>query len=124
MLSKPIYEALPLSYVIVGGLGITLLDSVLAQAACIIIFLFGSWIYSLRSQNRRTDPSKRRKKGILPHYIYEHIPSLYLLTALLIQRVDSTHIPVITLVLLSYAAYLMVRRRQYRKHKVIDIKLS
>ena len=124
MLSKPIYEALPYGYLLLGGLAISLLDSAIAQSAGIVLFLAGSKIYSLRSDNRRTDLKSRRKKGIMPRFIYEHMPTLYLLGALLVLKLEFTHSPVISLVLVSYAAYLALRRSQYRKHKIVKVEIA
>ena len=121
MLSKPIYEALPFCYLSLGSLSFMLLPSIYAQTLGIVIFLFGSHIYLLRSSNRRTDPKRRHKKGWLPAFIYEHIPRLFLLLSLLLLKVDSTTIPIISLLLMSSALYLALRRSLYRKHKTTDV---
>lgn len=124
MLAKPIYEALPYSYLLVGALAISKIDSTIAQGLGVLLFLFGSQIYVLRSDNRRTDRASRRKKGIIPRFIYERIPAFYLLSGLLVLKIESTYSPVISLIIISYAAYLAIRRSQYRKHKVVHVDLN
>ena len=64
MLSKPLYEVLPLSYVAIGSLGILLFDQAFAQFLAVIVYLWGSRIYSLRSNNRRTDAKKTAQERL------------------------------------------------------------
>ncbi|MGS0709814.1 hypothetical protein ACVBJC_08520 [Shewanella sp. 0m-6] len=96
-----------------------MLEQTYALLFAVLLFLLGSKIYALRSSNRRTDPKKRRKKGLLPIALYEHTPALYLLMALLLLKLDSRLAPVLSLMLLSYALYIGLRRTQYRKHRIV-----
>lgn len=118
MLSKPLYEALPLSYVVIASLVILLFDQAFAQCLAVIVYLWGSRIYSLRSTNRRTDAKKRRKKGWIPNSIYEHIPALCFLGGILLNQHNSKVAPVLALCLCSFALYIFFLRVGYRKHKV------
>ena len=124
MLSKPLYEVLPLSYVAIGSLGILLLDQVIAQCFAVIVYLWGSRIYSLRSNNRRTDTKKRRKKGWIPSPLYEHIPALCFLSAILLSQHSSKLAPILALCLCSFALYIFFRRVAYRKHKIFAAKCT
>ncbi len=119
MLSKPLYEALPYCYIAIGSLSLLIIEQPFAQVLAIIVFLLGSRVYALRSNNRRTDSKKRRKKGWLPTQVYEHIPALCFLGALLSSKLDAKIAPVVGLCLCSYSMYIFLRRLSYRKHKVI-----
>lgn len=122
MLSKPVYEALPYCYVAIGSVTLLLLDQPLAQLSAVIIYLLGSKVYMLRSNNRRTDAKKRRKKGWIPSPLYEHIPALCLLIAILLSKLNSKAAPVFALCLCSYGLYVFFRRLSYRKHKYFESK--
>lgn len=71
MLTKPVYEALPYGYMALGITSFMLLEPNYALIAAAVIFVLGARIYTMRSQNRRTDPIKRRKSGGIPKMIYE-----------------------------------------------------
>ena len=118
MLSKPLYEALPYGYIAIGSLALLIFEQPFAQGLAIIVLLLGSRVYTLRSNNRRTDPKKRRKKGRLPSPFYEHVPAFCLLAALLLSKLESKTAPVVALCLCSYGLYVFFRRLSYRKHKV------
>ncbi|MEZ9819174.1 hypothetical protein AB4238_00880 [Shewanella sp. 10N.286.45.A1] len=122
MLSKPFYEALPYSYVAIGSLGILILDQAFAQCLAVLLYLWGSRIYSLRSRNRRTDVKKRRKKGWIPGPLYEHIPAICFLSAILLSQHHSKLAPILALCLCSFALYIFFRRVGYRKHKIFAAK--
>lgn len=119
MLSRPVYEALPYSYIALGSISLMMLEQTYAQLFAALLFLLGSRVDVLRSINRRTDAKKYRKKGKLPAFIYEHTPYLYLLTALLLLKLDSKLAPVLSITLLSYALYIFARRTMNRKHKTV-----
>lgn len=123
MLSKPVYEALPYTYLAVGSISVMMLEQTYAQLFSILLFLMGSRVYALRSQNRRTDSKRRRKEGKLPAFIYEHTPYLYVLTALLLLKLDSKLAPVLSIILFSYALYIFARRSMNRKHTTVTSQL-
>ena len=123
MLSKPVYEALPYTYLAIGSISVMMLEQTYAQVFSILLFLMGSRVYALRSSNRRTDPKKRRRKGLLPAFIYEHMPYIYILTALLLLKLDSKLAPVFSMVLISYALYIVISLAMYRKHKTVTAQL-
>ncbi|QDZ90206.1 hypothetical protein D0436_06855 [Shewanella decolorationis] len=119
MLSKPVYEALPYGYMALGCVSFMLLDPEYALMAAVIVFLLGARIYNLRSQNRRTDPVKRRKTGYMPTAIYDYLPFIYLFTALVIFKFFPKSLyPLLAILLLSYSFYILIRRSLYRRHKL------
>ncbi|GIU30100.1 hypothetical protein [Shewanella sp. MBTL60-007] len=119
MLSRPVYEALPYTYIALGSISLMILEQTYAQLFAALLFLLGSRIDVMRSTNRRTDPQKRRRRGKLPAFIYEHTPYLYLLMALLLLKLDSKLAPIVSITLLSYALYILLRRTMHRKHKTV-----
>ncbi|MFT5788692.1 MAG: putative membrane protein YfcA [Shewanella sp.] len=120
MLSKPFYEALPYSYLAIGAFCLFQLEQTLAQIFAVVVYLLGSRVYTLRSANRRTDSKKRRKKGLLPSHLYEYIPSLCLLSAILLTKLDAKVAPIFAICLCSIGLYIFLRRSSYRKHKVFE----
>ncbi|WP_394129737.1 hypothetical protein [Shewanella maritima] len=118
MLAKPIYETLPYIYLFIGGVGAIVAKPAYAIYAAILVFIYGAYIYNQRSANRRTDPKRKRKRGILPEFIYGQLPFLYILTAALIYRFypkDSSTLFAICLV--TFGFYLVIRRASFRHHK-------
>ena len=119
MLTKPVYEALPYGYMALGVASFMLLEPNYALIASAVIFVLGARIYTMRSQNRRTDPIKRRKSGGIPKMIYDLLPFLYLLGALSIFKfLPEKFYPLLAILLLSYSFYILVRRKLYRRHKL------
>ncbi|WOT04314.1 hypothetical protein [Shewanella youngdeokensis] len=119
MLSRPFYEALPYSYIAIGTCCLLLLEQTLVQILAVVVYILGSRVYALRSANRRTDPKKRRKRGRIPSYLYEHIPSLCLLGSILLTKLDLKAAPIFALICCSYGIYLFVLRASYRKHQIV-----
>lgn len=119
MLAKPVYEVLPFGYMVLGSLSFMLLEPDYALLAGFIVFVLGAKIYNLRSQNRRTDPLKRRKSGYMPKTIYDLLPFIYLFSALTIFKFFPKNLyPLLAIILLSYSFYILVRRAIYRRHKM------
>ena len=119
MLIKPVYELLPYTYMTIGGVSILLLQQQYAIAAAVMVYLFGARIYTLRSENRRTDLKRRRKEGIWPDWLYGYLPFLYILSAALLYRFfpkDSSAL--FAICLLTFGTYLLLRRSTYRRHKI------
>lgn len=117
MLSKPVYEVLPLGYISVGTLSLLMLDQGFAIASALVMFFIGARIYNMRSQNRRTDPLRKRKSGVWPSSIYNFTPFIYLLVAILIFKFLPSGIgPIAGICLMTYSLYILVRRSSYRRH--------
>ncbi|WP_330148887.1 hypothetical protein [Shewanella xiamenensis] len=119
MLAKPVYEVLPFGYMILGCLSFMLLEPDYVLIAALVVFVLGARIYNLRSQNRRTDPVKRRKSGYLPKTIYDLLPFIYLFSALAIFKFFPKNLyPLLAIMLLSYSFHILVRRSIHRRHKI------
>ena len=119
MLIKPVYELLPYTYIVIGGVSVLLLQQQYAIAAAILMYLLGARIYNLRSENRRTDMKRKRREGILPDWLYGYMPFLYILSAVLLYRFypkDSSALFAICLI--TFGMYLLLRRSTYRRHKI------
>ncbi|MBE7215308.1 hypothetical protein MK852_19570 [Shewanella benthica] len=117
MLTKPMYEILPVSYMAIGVTSLLMLDQGYAIALALVMFTLGAKIYNMRSQNRRTDPLRKRKSGTLPSSVYDAAPFVYLLLATLIFKLFPSGIgPVIGIVLMTYSLYILVRRSSNRRH--------
>ena len=118
MLIKPVYELLPYSYMIVGTVSLFLLEPSYALVASTVVYLYGAHVYNLRSKNRRTDPKRKRKTGAIPETLYGLLPFIYVFSALSLYRFyprDSSTL--FALCLVTYGAYLIMRRSSYRHHK-------
>ncbi|NKF50975.1 hypothetical protein G3R49_10415 [Shewanella sp. WXL01] len=119
MIAKPIYESLPLTYLIIGGAGIVTAQPIYALAAAVVVYLFGGYIYNQRSANRRTDPKRKRKQGFIPEFLYGQLPFLYILAAGLLTRFyprDSSTL--FSICLVTFGFYLIMRRASFRHHKI------
>ncbi|BAJ00943.1 hypothetical protein [Shewanella violacea] len=119
MLTKPMYEILPVSYMTIGVTSLLMFDQDYAIASALVMFTLGAKIYNMRSQNRRTDPLKKRKSGTLPSSIYDASPFIYLLLATLVFKMSPSGIgPVIGISLMTYSLYILVRRASNRRHRL------
>ncbi|GGI69094.1 hypothetical protein [Shewanella gelidii] len=117
MLTRTIYEALPLGYITLGSSSIILLEQNIALISATILFWLGARIYNLRSKNRRTDKERRRKPGVLPEFFYDFMPFTFLFLALFFFKVDLSSAIVMAIILMSYSLYILARRKAYRRHK-------
>ncbi|MFT5704875.1 MAG: hypothetical protein ACI8SK_000828 [Shewanella sp.] len=119
MLSRPLYEILPLSYIAIGSASILWLDEKWALVAAFTVFYLGTKVYNMRSQNRRTDPSRKRKKGNFPLELYNALPFVYLFIAIIILKSSATGLgAIISVSLMLYSLYLLIKRSTYRRHKL------
>lgn len=119
MLNRSFYELLPYGYMAVASTSLMVLESSFAHFCAIVLFVLGARVYSLRSQNRRTDPVKRRKTGNIPNYLYELMPFLYVLTALAIFKyLPQKMFLVAAICLLGYGFYILFSRSLYRHHRL------
>lgn len=118
MLIKPVYELLPFTYLTIGVVSLLYLEPKYAIVAAIIVYLLGASIYNLRSNNRRTDPKRKRKHGMLPEFAYNFLPFIYILSASMLYRFypkDSSAL--IAILLVTYGVYVLLRRASYRNHR-------
>ena len=121
MLTKPMYEILPVSYMAIGIISLLMLDQNYAVASALVIFTLGAKIYTMRSQNRRTDPLRKRKSGTLPSAVYDATPFVYLLLATMVFKLFPSGIgPVVGIVLMTYSLYILVRRSSNRRHSSLS----
>lgn len=119
MLAKPLYEILPYVYMALGSSSFITLDINYAMITATVIFILGARIYIQRSQNRRTDPARRRKSGYFPEVIYNFLPFIYLFAALSIFKFMPKDLyPLLAICLLSYSLYILLRRALYRRHRL------
>lgn len=119
MLIKPLYEILPLTYMLVGAGSVAFLKEPYIMIASILVFFYGAHIWNQRSKNRRTDKKRKRIDGVLPESIYGYMPFTYIMSAGLIFRFfpkDSGIL--ISICLLTYGSYILIRRISYRHHKL------
>lgn len=117
MLSKTIYEVLPLIYITAGTISLLTLEQDFAVASGLTMFIIGAKIYNMRSQNRRTDPLRKRKSGIFPSFIYNFTPFFYLLAAVMLFKfIPSGAGPIAGICLMTYSLYILIRRSSYRRH--------
>ncbi|WP_076407768.1 hypothetical protein [Shewanella sp. UCD-KL12] len=117
MLTKPIYEILPIGYITIGTVSLLLLDQGYGLVSSLTVYIIGATIYNMRSQNRRTDPIRKRKAGKFPTSIYNYLPFAYLLLATVIFKLFSTGVgPVIAISLMTYSLYILIRRSSNRRH--------
>ena len=119
MLIKPVYELLPYTYIVIGGVSVLLLQQQYAIASAILVYILGARIYNLRSENRRTDIKRKRREGFLPDWLYGYMPFLYILSAALLYRFypkDSSAL--FAICLMTFGTYLLLRRSTYRRHKI------
>ncbi|QYK13963.1 hypothetical protein K0I63_05450 [Shewanella rhizosphaerae] len=119
MIAQPVYEKLPAIYLLIAASTILLSPAPLPVLLAVIIFLLGARIFNMRSQNRRSDNPKRRRRGILPEALYNMLPYAYLLGALFVFRHgDSNYLMFAGAGLASFALFRLAQRRSYRQHQL------
>ncbi|RTR34651.1 hypothetical protein [Shewanella atlantica] len=119
MIAKSVYEALPFSYISIGTASILMLEQKVAIFFAIIVFALGAKIYDMRSQNRRTDPLRKRKAGKLPASLYNFVPFIYLFTATLVFKLYPTKFgAMFGTCLMLYSLYILVQRSSNRRHSI------
>jgi uncharacterized membrane protein len=119
MLIKPLYELLPFTYMIIGCVSIFLLEPNYVLIASVVVYLYGAYIYTLRSKNRRTDPKRKRKSGFMPETLYGLLPFIYvLIAASLYNFYPKNSSTLFALCLTTYGGYLFLSRLSYRHHRL------
>jgi len=118
MMNRPFYELRPYLYLGFGIYFLLTFPSTLAQLAAGLLFLAGALVYSLRSSNRRTDPERRRKTGLWPHWVYELLPFIWMVVALqLFSRTPDRNQLLLGAAMMSWSLYLLGRRSLHRHHQ-------
>ncbi|MEE2024673.1 MULTISPECIES: hypothetical protein [Alkalimonas] len=87
MVPNKLYELLPYVYVFSGAVIIALLPgvAVLTTLSGILLLMTGGLVWVLRSEHRRRDlDTATVSAGMLPFWLYELLPFLYISTALLL----------------------------------------
>lgn len=123
MLPKPIYEVMPIAYLVVGSALVVGSEHDLLFIAGCALFVAGSMIAFLRSEFRRLDDHNTplHKLIFLPEYLYEMLPFAYLLVSLLLIRyADSRISHVVAAILVSYGFIRLYQR--YRNRHVASMK--
>lgn len=121
MIAKSVYEILPFAYISIGTACILMLEQKAAIFFAMIVFALGSKIYNMRSQNRRTDPVRKRKSGKLPTSVYNFVPFIYLFAATVIFKLYPTKVgAVIGTGLMVYSLYILIQRSSNRRHSLCD----
>ncbi|ABL99110.1 hypothetical protein SHAM105786_08250 [Shewanella amazonensis] len=119
MLKKPLYESLPYLCMLCATATLLWQQNTLALAAGLLLFFVGARVYILRSDNRRTDPARKRKKGGLPKGLYELLPFACLaLSFVLLAQPGSAWLIFPALMLLAYGLYVLASRSSYRDHQL------
>jgi len=84
MLPKGLYEAMPLLYMLCGALAILSIGGVVTPLGT-VLYLFGAWVWGLRSSRRRRSAAVRQRPSGRPLWnatLYELLPFLYILCGL------------------------------------------
>ncbi|AXV66080.1 hypothetical protein D0907_12755 [Pseudoalteromonas lipolytica] len=111
MLAKPLYEAAPYGYFILGISCITLANNVVPTVIGIVLFLLGANIWRMRSNARRTDHSSQRVNQRKLYYYYEFKPFIVFIAAYtLIQWTQNELVSVIGVLLCITAVVILVMR--------------
>ncbi|MBT1444528.1 hypothetical protein KJI95_08295 [Shewanella sp. JM162201] len=119
MLSRPFYESLPYLCMIAAATTLFWQRTPLTISAGLVLFFAGAKIYIMRSDNRRTDPSRKRKKGSWPKSLYELFPFLCLaLSAMLLGMPDASWMILPSLAMMAYSLYVLASRANYRHHQI------
>ncbi|ABV35784.1 conserved hypothetical protein [Shewanella sediminis HAW-EB3] len=119
MIAKSVYEALPFSYISIGSACILMLEQKAAIFFAMVVFALGAKIYNMRSQNRRTDPVRKRKPGKIPASLYNFVPFIYLFTATVVFKLYPTKFgAMIGTGLMVYSLYILIQRSSNRRHSL------
>jgi|GEM_PF-936800 len=121
MIAKSVYEILPFSYISIGTACIFMLEQKAAIFFAMIVFVLGAKIYNMRSQNRRTDPVRKRKAGKLPTSLYSYVPFIFLFAATVILKLYPTRVgAAIATGSMVYSLYILIQRSSNRRHSLSD----
>ncbi|MCH4293294.1 hypothetical protein MJ923_03105 [Shewanella sp. 3B26] len=119
MLSRALYEPLPHACMLAAAITLIWHQSPLSLAAGLLLFFMGARIYIMRSENRRTDPARKRKKGRLPKFVYELFPFACLALSVLLLGMSGNGWHIMpSLALMAYGLYVLASRANYRHHQI------
>ncbi|RKF14465.1 hypothetical protein DBZ36_17590 [Alginatibacterium sediminis] len=126
-LSKPFYELLPWIYFALGSLGICFGQSWLWAGFAGILYSLGALIWIMRSNYRRKDPILPRSQFLIPEFIYEFIPFVWVFLSLCAAALSQQSIAyVFAAPIIGYGCWLLTKRYQNRhgsQHADLDIHL-
>jgi len=119
MLPKGLYELLPYLYMLCGALGIVVYGGVVTPLGT-LLYLFGAWVWGLRSNRRRRSGSVRQKESSRPYWnqtFYELLPFLYILCGVYLIELLSHEIRWVSgpLMIGTGALLILVRHMERRK---------
>ncbi|RKF14255.1 hypothetical protein DBZ36_16450 [Alginatibacterium sediminis] len=118
MLARPIYEALPLMYLVLGALSIVFLEPALAKIGGLLLFMSGSITWVMRSNARRRDDFKTHHvQGIfLPEAYYEFFPFLLLGISVLLAAFYFNGPGIVFMILASLRGLQLIYLRSRYRH--------
>ncbi|QSX41623.1 hypothetical protein [Shewanella cyperi] len=117
-MNRFLYELLPYLYMSLGAIVMLTFPALIAQLAAGLLLLAGALVYALRSDHRRTDPTRRRKPGFWPFWVYELLPFAWLAAALQLFQQDQNKTQLmLALIMTTWGLYLLARRSLHRHHK-------
>ncbi len=122
MLPSAIYELMPGSYLLIGSSLINTSDNPLVVIAGCLFFVSGTWIWILRSNNRRVDKGVKYYMLIFRHFylpdtLYELLPFINIFTGIILIRLQIHPAVAITgAVFITWAFYCIAKRYLFRKH--------
>lgn len=119
MLNSNLYEPLPHVCMLAAAAALILQPTPLSLPAGLLLFFAGARIYILRSDNRRTDPARKRRKGRLPKFLYEFMPFLCLAFGVLLLGFGNKSWYLLPSVgLMAWGLFVLASRANYRHHQI------
>ena len=111
MLPKPLYESMPYFCLVFGAINIIFPTDTLQLICGGLLYSSGAAIWIMRSQSRRIDAQRTpfnphsflpwHEASVLPEWLYEAMPFIYILAGILLQRHTETE-------LMNYAGYVLL----------------
>ncbi len=125
VIRKPVYEALPYVYILIGVAVIMVLQSPLTFLSGALFYAAGSAVWVMRSDYRRKNSDKKvsNRKGrvLFPEKVYEYLPFLYIGLGVLLMVSFNTYLAYIPGGILCMAGMLVwIIRAIYRSQLVYD----
>ncbi len=117
MLTKPIYEALPLTYLVTGAGSFLTLEQGYGVLAGLLLYSMGSLLWVMRSNFRRKDKNRSpgNKRLITPEWLYEFVPFIYLAMAGFVLSLNAHILLTVLVSLLSFhSMHILYMRHKHR----------
>ncbi len=96
VIQKPVYEALPYVYIVIGVAVVMALESPLTFLSGALFYAAGSVVWVMRSDYRRKNTEKRiaNRKGrvLFPEKVYEYLPFVYIGIGILLVVMFDTYL--------------------------------